>query len=309
MDSPVRPPASAPIPPAQRGAEASAEAGSPPVAFAGLSFAGLSLERPRLMGVINVTPDSFSDGGETLDPDAAIGRGLGMLGDGADILDVGGESTRPGAEPVPPEVEAARVEPVVRALAAAGALISIDTRNADVMARAIEAGARIVNDVSALTHDPRAMDVVARTGACVVLMHMQGEPRRMQENPRYGDAAADVCAWLSARVAACVARGIAPECIAVDPGIGFGKTLEHNLEILARLHLYRPLGRPLVVGVSRKSFIARLGRGQPPGRRIGGSIAAALAAAQGGARILRVHDVEDTQLALSVWQGIAVSGQ
>lgn len=269
------------------------------------SFAGLSLDRPRLMGVINVTPDSFSDGGETLDPEAAVERGRAMLRGGADILDVGGESTRPGAEPVPPDVEIARIEPVVRALAAEGALVSIDTRNASVMAAAIDAGARIVNDVSALRHDPRALPLLAQTGVCVVLMHMQGEPRSMQDDPRYDDAALDVRNWLAARLAACTAAGVPARRIAVDPGIGFGKTVDHNLDIIARLPIFGTLGRPLVVGVSRKSFIARLGREQPPRRRLGGSIAAALAAVQGGACILRVHDVEDTQLALTVWQAIA----
>ena len=202
-------------------------------------------------------------------------------------------------------VEIARIHPVVRALAAEGALVSIDTRNASVMAAAIEAGARIVNDVSALRHDPRALPLVAEAGVCVVLMHMQGEPRGMQDDPRYDDAAAEIRDWLAARVGACIAAGIPAGRIAVDPGIGFGKTLDHNLDIIARLPIYGSLGRPLVVGVSRKSFIARLGRGEPPRRRIGGSIAAALAAVRGGACMLRVHDVGDTQLALTVWQAIA----
>lgn len=270
-----------------------------------LEFAGLRLDRPRLMGVINVTPDSFSDGGETLDALAAIERGRAMVRAGADILDVGGESTRPGAEPVPPQVEIARIEPVVRVLAADGTLVSIDTRNAVVMAAAIEVGARIVNDISALTHDPDALPLVAATRTCVILMHMQGDPRSMQVNPLYEDAAADVQAWLATRTAECIAAGIPAERIAVDPGIGFGKTLEHNLDILARLPLYETLRQPLVVGVSRKSFIARIGSGQPPHRRLGGSIAAALAAVHGGAHILRVHDLEETRLAIAVWEAIA----
>lgn len=270
-----------------------------------LEFAGLRLDRPRLMGVINVTPDSFSDGGETFDALAAIERGRVMVRDGADILDVGGESTRPGAKPVPPQVEIARIEPVVRALAADGVLVSVDTRNAAVMAAAIGAGARIINDISALTHDPDALPLVAASEASVILMHMQGEPQSMQTNPHYEDAAADVQAWLAARTAECIAAGIAAERIAVDPGIGFGKTVEHNLDILARLPFYKTLGRPLVVGVSRKSFIARIGSGQPPHRRLGGSIAAALAAVHGGAHILRVHDVEETRLAIAVWEAIA----
>ncbi len=270
-----------------------------------LEFAGLRLDRPRLMGVINVTPDSFSDGGETFDALVAIERGRAMARGGADILDVGGESTRPGAKPVPPRVEIARIEPVVRALAADGALVSVDTRNAAVMAAAIGAGARIINDISALTHDPDALPLVAASEASVILMHMQGEPQSMQANPHYEDAATDVQAWLAARTAECIAAGIAAERMAVDPGIGFGKTVEHNLDILARLPLYETLGRPLVVGVSRKSFIARIGSGQPADRRLGGSIAAALAAVHGGAHILRVHDVEETRLAIAVWEAIA----
>lgn len=261
------------------------------------------------MGVVNVTPDSFSDGGETAVAAAAVERGLALAEEGADIIDVGGESTRPGAAPVSTEEELVRVLPVVRELAAAGVRVSIDTRRAEVMEAAITAGVGIVNDVTALTGDRRSLNVVAAAGVRVVLMHMQGEPRTMQLAPSYQDAAREVCRWLADRVAACEAAGIARDRIAVDPGIGFGKTVAHNADILARLGLYRDFGLAVVVGVSRKSFIARLSRGEPPHRRMPGSIAAALAAVQRGAHILRVHDVAATRQALTVWQAIVGAGQ
>ncbi|RMD65096.1 MAG: dihydropteroate synthase, partial [Alphaproteobacteria bacterium] len=267
-------------------------------------FAGLTLDRPRLMAIINVTPDSFSDGGDRFDPDRAIADGLAMREAGADILDVGGESTRPGAAPVAPEEELRRTIPVVRALAEAGALVSIDTRRARVMAAAIEAGARIVNDVTALAGDPDSLRVVAESGVSVVLMHMQGEPRTMQADPTYADAALDVYDALAARVAACREAGIEPARIAVDPGIGFGKTVAHNLEILRALALYHGLGCALLLGVSRKSFIARLAYDEPPKQRFPGSLAAALAGLARGVQILRVHDVAWTRQALAVWQTI-----
>ena len=267
-------------------------------------FAGLPLDRVRLMGIVNVTPDSFSDGGETLAPDAAVARGLAMLDEGADIVDVGGESTRPGASPVPVEEERARVVPVVRALARAGALVSIDTRRAAVMRAAIEEGARIVNDVTAL-REAEALPLIARFDVSVVLMHMQGEPRSMQQDPRYDDAAAEVCAWLAARGVACVAAGIPPERIAVDPGIGFGKTLAHNLAILGDLARYRDLPYALLLGVSRKRFIAALDRDMPPQRRLAGSLAAAIACVEAGAHIVRVHDVGETRQALAVYDALA----
>lgn len=271
------------------------------------TFAGLPLDRVRIMGVINVTPDSFSDGGDLLEPAAAIDAGLAMWEDGADILDVGGESSRPGADPVAEAEEIRRVVPVVRVLADAGARVSVDTRRSTVMAAAIAAGASIVNDITALTGDPGSLPLVARSTASVVLMHMQGTPRTMQRAPRYDDPVGEVLAWLTGRVAACAAAGIPRERIAVDPGIGFGKTIEHNLAILGRLDAYRALDCALAIGVSRKSFIARLSRGEPPKRRLPGSLAAALAAVNGGARIVRVHDVAATRQALSVWEIIAES--
>ncbi|MCH2326915.1 MAG: dihydropteroate synthase [Rhodospirillales bacterium] len=268
------------------------------------SFAGLSLDKPRLFGVINVTPDSFSDGGEALALSEALKRGRAMLDDGADILDVGGESTRPGAEPVSAEEERARVVPVVKGLSEMGALVSIDTRRAEVMAAAIDAGAGIVNDVTALTGDQDSLGLVADRGVAVVLMHMQGEPGSMQENPQYENAAEDVFGTLKARFEACEEAGIRRHRIAVDPGIGFGKTVDHNLEILNRLDIYRGLGLPVLLGVSRKSFIAKLSCGEAPKDRVPGSLAAVLAAWAQGVRMFRVHDVAETRQALAVAQAI-----
>ena len=268
------------------------------------SFAGLSLDKPRLFGVINVTPDSFSDGGEALALSEALKRGRAMLDDGADILDVGGESTRPGAEPVSAEEERARVVPVVKGLSEMGALVSIDTRRAEVMAAAIDAGAGIVNDVTALTGDQDSLGLVADRGVAVVLMHMQGEPGSMQENPQYENAAEDVLGTLKARFEACEEAGILRHRIAVDPGIGFGKTVDHNLEILNRLDIYRGLGLPVLLGVSRKSFIAKLSRGEAPKDRVPGSLAAVLAAWAQGVWMFRVHDVAETRQALAVAQAI-----
>ncbi len=237
-------------------------------------FAGLVMDRPHIMGVINVTPDSFSDGGERFDPGAAVAAGLALAEAGAAILDVGGESTRPGAEEVPEAEELRRTLSVVKALADQGLAVSIDTRRAAVMAEALAAGARVINDVTALTGDPRSLDVVAGSDAFVVLMHMQGEPQTMQREPSYDDVALDIYDYLAARVAACEAAGIDRRRLAVDPGIGFGKTAEHNLEILDRLALYHDLGCPLVLGVSRKSFIAKLSSGEAPKERLAGSLAA-----------------------------------
>jgi dihydropteroate synthase len=271
------------------------------------SFAGLSLARPRVMGIVNVTPDSFSDGGEAFQRVDAVARGLAMRAAGADILDVGGESTRPGADPVSVDDELARVIPVVERLAGEGALVSIDTRRAAVMQAAIGAGARIVNDVTALTGDTDALAAVVKAGegVSVVLMHMQGEPRTMQLNPTYVDAPVDIRDFLAERIAACERAGIARAHIAVDPGIGFGKTLEHNLEILARMDAFHALGCAVVLGASRKSFIGTLSGEKAAGRRAPGSVAAALAARARGVQIFRVHDVAETAQALAVWEAIA----
>ena len=268
------------------------------------SFAGLSLEAPRIFGIINITPDSFSDGGEAYAVDDAVRQGQAMIEAGADVLDVGGESTRPGAEPVTVDEEISRVQPVVRALADLGACVSIDSRRAPVMAAAIEAGAKIVNDVTALTADPESLGLVAESGVAVILMHMQGEPGTMQDNPHYDDAALEVFEYLEDRVGVCEQAGIDRGRIAVDPGIGFGKTLDHNLDILNRLGLYGDLDCPVLLGASRKSFIAKISRGEAPKDRVPGSLAAVLSAAGLGVRLFRVHDVSETRQALAVWQAI-----
>ncbi|MEO5335655.1 MAG: dihydropteroate synthase [Magnetospirillum sp. WYHS-4] len=272
------------------------------------SFAGLTLDRPRLMGIVNVTPDSFSDGGLYFRPETAIAHGRSLMSQGADILDVGGESTRPGAAPVSVEEEFRRVIPVVRALVAEGALVSVDTRHAAVMKGALAAGARIVNDITALEGDAGSLPAVAGSGASVVLMHMRGEPGTMQDDPRYDDVVAEVFGYLADRVDACRSAGIPPERIAVDPGIGFGKTVDHNLALVAGLERFAELGCALLLGVSRKSFIGRLSRGEPPTDRLPGSLAAALAGVARGAHVLRVHDVADTAQALAVWTRLAATG-
>jgi dihydropteroate synthase len=263
----------------------------------------------RLMGVVNVTPDSFSDGGAFLDPDAAVGHARELVAQGADILDVGGESTRPGAEPVSPEEELHRVLPVLERLSAAGAAaqVSIDTSKSAVARAAIGAGASIVNDVSALRADPLMVEVIAGSGAECCLMHMLGEPRTMQADPRYADVVDDVRAFLEERLAFAVAAGVPEECIMLDPGIGFGKTLSHNLLLLRRLDELTSLGRPLVVGTSRKGFIGRLmagaaGAGEPPSpaRRLPGTIATNVLALERGASVFRVHDVAPLRDALAV---------
>jgi dihydropteroate synthase len=253
----------------------------------------------KLMGVVNVTPDSFSDGGLYLDADAAIAHGEELAGAGAAILDVGGESTRPGAEEVGLEEELRRVEPVVAGLAAGEAAISVDTSKAAVAAATLAAGAEIVNDVTALRGDPEMAALCADRGATVVLMHMLGTPRTMQANPVYGDVVDEVKAFLAERVEAALAAGVAEERIWLDPGIGFGKTAEHNLELLRRLAELRELGRPLVIGTSRKSFIGRLD-GSDAGGRLGGTIASSVLAAAEGAEVLRVHDVAEVAQALAV---------
>jgi dihydropteroate synthase len=271
-------------------------------------FVGLALDRPRIMGVINVTPDSFSDGGRYGSPDTAIAHGRALIAAGADILDIGGESTRPGAAPVSVGEETERVLPVVEALAKDGALVSIDTRRAAVMRAALSAGARVVNDVTALAGDPHSLGVVARSGAAVVLMHMQGEPRTMQQDPSYRDAPLDIYDFFAARLAACASAGIDRARIALDPGIGFGKRDPHNLAVLADLALYHGLGCALLLGVSRKSFIGRLSRGEDAGNHLAGSLAAALAGVERGVQIVRVHDVAETAQALAIWRAVAAAG-
>jgi dihydropteroate synthase len=256
----------------------------------------------ELMGVVNVTPDSFSDGGRYLDAEAAIAHGEELARDGATILDVGGESTRPGALEVDQAEELRRTEPVVGALAEV-ATVSIDTSKAAVAEAAIDAGASIVNDVTALQGDAEMAALCAERGAGVVLMHMPGNPRTMQDDPAYDDVVIDVKAFLAGRVEAAVAAGVEEERIWLDPGIGFGKTLEHNLELLRRLGELRELGRPLVIGTSRKSFIGAID-GSEVGDRLGGTIASSVLAAAEGAEILRVHDVAEMAQALQLSSAI-----
>lgn len=265
-------------------------------------FAGLAVDAPQVMGIVNVTPDSFSDGGDFDTAQAAIAHAVALKEAGADLLDVGGESTRPGAAPVSPEEEQARVIPVVKDLAARGLTVSIDTRRASTMAAALEAGASIVNDVTALTGDAESLAVVAKRQVPVVLMHMQGEPQTMQSAPSYLWAPVDVYQFLQARIEACIAAGLERAQICIDPGIGFGKTDVHNLELLNALSLFHGLGCPVMLGASRKSFIGRLSGEDDPKKRMAGSISAALNGVGQGVQFLRVHDVAETRQALVIAQ-------
>jgi len=251
------------------------------------------------MGVLNVTPDSFSDGGLTFDPTAAIDHGRRLAAEGADLLDVGAESTRPGASPVSAGEQWRRLEPVLKGLlAGAGVPISVDTASAEVAQRALELGVHVINDVTALA-DPGMAPVVAARGAGVILMHMRGTPAEMQRDPRYEDVVSEVVAWLAARAAAARAQGLAVDQIALDPGIGFGKTVQHNLELLARLDRLAELGRPVVVGLSRKSFLGKL-LDLPLGERLEAGLAASAVAVFQGAAILRTHDVKATRRAAAI---------
>lgn len=260
---------------------------------------------PLLMGVVNVTPDSFSDGGWFIDPARAIDHALRLVDEGAAIIDIGGESTRPGADPVDEATELARVLPVIRGLSAqTAAAISIDTRKPRVARACVEAGASIWNDVSALTFAPDSLAAAAALDCRIVLMHAQGDPKTMQIDPRYDDVVAEVTGFLRARIDACEAAGVARERLIVDPGVGFGKTPAHNLALIAGVPALAALGRPVLLGASRKRFIAALDRQGPAEVRLGGSIAAALAGAAGGASILRVHDVAATRQALAVWGAV-----
>lgn len=257
------------------------------------------LDRVRIMGVLNVTPDSFSDGGLYDSPDGAVSRALRMVEEGADVIDIGGESTRPGAEPVPADVEWSRVGPVLANLAGkVDVPISIDTRKPEIAEKALGAGASIVNDVSAFRSAGMA-EVVAAVGAGAVLMHMLGEPKTMQAAPTYADVVQEVRDFLEGRVKEAIGVGVEPLAIAVDPGIGFGKTVEHNVQLLRQLDVIAGLGRPIVVGVSRKSFLERLGAGGP-GERLPGGIAAAAYAVLRGADVVRTHDVLETARAMRV---------
>jgi dihydropteroate synthase len=258
---------------------------------------------PRLMGVVNVTPDSFSDGGQYLDPQRAIEHGHELLADGADLLDIGGESTRPGAAAVSAEEELARIGPVIEGLAGAGAPISIDTSKLAVAEAALRAGASMVNDITALRAEPQIAALCADRDAELVLMHMQGSPRTMQENPTYDDVVDDVKAFLAERIQFATGEGVPEERIWLDPGIGFGKTVEHNLELLRRLHELTELGRPLVVGTSRKRFIGKIS-GAGVDERLGGTIASCALAFANGATMLRVHDVREVREGMLVARAI-----
>ena len=265
----------------------------------------LKLDMPRVMGIVNVTPDSFSDGGAHFDADAAIAHGLKLAEEGADLLDIGGESTRPGAGEVAIEDELRRVIPVIEALAAQLAIpISIDTSKPEVMRAAVEAGAGMINDVFALRRDG-ALDAAAALGVPVVLMHMRGEPRTMQDAPDYDDVVGEVHRFLAERIFAAEMAGVARRNIVVDPGFGFGKTTAHNLQLLAQLRRFTELGVPVLAGMSRKKSIGELTGREDPRERVFGSAAAHLIAAQNGAMLLRVHDVAATVDALKVWNAVA----
>jgi dihydropteroate synthase len=269
------------------------------------SLFGVAMHRPRVMGVVNVTPDSFSDGGLHETAEAAVARGMDLALAGADLLDIGGESTRPGSDPTGVAEECDRVLPVVEGLVAAGCPvpISVDTRKAAVMRAGLAAGARMVNDVSALTHDPAAAGAAAGAEA-VCLMHARGDPKTMQDAPAYDDVVLDVYDYLAERVAAAESAGIPRGRIVVDPGIGFGKTVEHNLALIRRLSLLHGLGCPVLLGVSRKGFVGRISGEAAPHRRAAGSIAAGLAGLAQGVQVLRAHDVAETVQAVRVWQAL-----
>ncbi len=266
------------------------------------AFAGVSLDRPRIMGILNVTPDSFSDGGRYFNEDAAVEHGLAMAVAGADIIDVGAESTRPGALPVPAQEQIRRAIPVITGLARCGAVVSIDTRSAVVMHAAVAAGASIINDVSALSHDPLSLSVAAASDAGVILMHMRGAPENMNQAPAYADPALDVFDALEQRVLACEAAGIARHRILVDPGIGFAKTMPQGVAIANALSLFHGLGCGVLVGFSRKGLIERWTDATEPDERLPGSLAAALVAFSQGVQVVRVHDVAATAQARDVWK-------
>jgi dihydropteroate synthase len=262
-------------------------------------------DRPLIMGIVNVTPDSFSDGGLAAETDRAISHGLQLAKEGADILDIGGESTRPGSEGVPEAEELRRVLPVIEALSAAGHTVSVDTRKGRVMRAALQAGASIVNDVAALTYEPDALQAMAEASCPVILMHAQGDPKTMQLSPHYDDVALDVYDWLEARIAACEAAGIARVRIIADPGVGFGKSFRHNLDVIRQFTLFHALGVPLLMGLSRKGFIGAITGEKLAGNRVNGSVGGALWSALNGAHILRVHEVKATVEALAVAGAVA----
>jgi dihydropteroate synthase len=265
-------------------------------------IAGVTLDRTRLMGIVNVTPDSFSDGGDFVDADAAAAHARRLVADGAAFIDIGAESTRPGAEAVGEDEELRRIRPVLERLRGVAAAISVDTRKGRVMRAAIEGGAGLVNDVSALSHDADALRTVAALGCPVVLMHARGDPRTMQDDPTYADVLLEVYDYLEARIEAAEAAGMARRLLIADPGIGFGKTIAHNLALLAGIGLFHTLGVAVLLGASRKRFIGTMTGQAEPKNRVFGSIGVALAAASQAVQILRVHDVSETRHALDAWQ-------
>ncbi len=272
-----------------------------------VDFAGLKMSKPHVMGIINTTPDSFSDGGAHLKPATAISSGIAMSQAGASIIDIGGESTRPGAEAITRNQELARVLPTISGLSRQNIRLSIDTRHAEVMTRACAAGAAVINDVEAFRRDG-AVAAAAASGASVIIMHMQGQPETMQDEPHYDFAPVDIYQFLEERIEALMAAGITKSHIAVDPGFGFGKTVAHNLQILNWLSLFHGLGVPILFGASRKSTIAKLSKGESTDQRLAGSLALAMAAYRQGAQIFRVHDVTETVQALAVEQALLQAG-
>ncbi len=266
-------------------------------------IAGLDMSTPRLMGILNVTPDSFSDGGQFADQGPAIAQGQAMVGVGADLVDIGGESTRPGADLVPAEDESARILPVIRGLAGM-VPISVDTRKASVGQAALDAGATLLNDVSAMSFDADMAPLAARTGAPICLMHAQGDPKTMQAAPEYDDVLLDVYDYLETRIDAATSAGISPDRIIADPGIGFGKTLDHNLRLIQNLSLFHGLGVPILLGASRKRFIGTIGNAPEASERMPGSVAVALAGIAQGVQITRVHDIAATKQAMALWQAV-----
>lgn len=266
---------------------------------------GVPMDRPTIMGILNVTPDSFSDGGDHNAPDQALEHARQMVAQGADLIDVGGESTRPGAQYVPDDQEIARTVPVIeRVRANIHIPMSIDTRKAGVARAAVAAGAGIVNDVSGFTFDPDLAEYCAQDGLPVMVMHAQGDPQTMQDAPRYDDVLLDVYDFLEERVAFLMSKGIPRSQIVVDPGIGFGKTIDHNLKLLNRLSLFHALGCPILLGVSRKRFIGTIGKAEAPKDRVAGSVSVGLRAVMDGVQMLRVHDVAETRSALDLWMAV-----
>ncbi len=263
-------------------------------------------DNPLIMGIVNVTPDSFSDGGQYSSAEKAIAHGLKLLEEGADILDIGGESTRPNADIIAVEEEISRVIPVIKGLAGKAPFISIDSRNAKTIKAAIDAGANIINDISALKHDPLSIDIVADSGLPVCLMHMRGNPQNMQDAPVYNDVIDEILSFFDKRLSQCARRNIDSSRVIIDPGIGFGKTLEHNLSIIKNINKFQRFGCPVLLGASRKSFVGVICHEDNPQNRIAGSLATAIYGAyQGGVQILRVHDIKETRQSLAVYSAIS----